>query len=297
MTTAQPNSTQVGHFRITSILDGGITVPAHELWAFGAERNRFTDRTARPREQWKGFTEEEWAAQPDSVNSKGELRMDIGGRLITGGGDRIIMIDVGLGPVESFFKGGELMSNLSAAGCDPGDVTDIVFTHLHEDHIGWVFRDGKRHFPNATLYCNRKDWEYFSRPDPLTARAANGHMEMEILEPVRRYLELWDEDFVLTPGCSVVAVPGHTPGSAMVSLESNGSKALLIGDAAHSPAELLDPKWAGIGDIDPDCASLTRQNIVAEYVDDATLIGAAHFPGLRLGRIDRSGINPRFIYA
>ena len=295
MTSAPPHTTVVGDIRITSILDGGRSMRAERVWTGAAAMSGLFERSSREPERWKGFTEDDWAAHPDALTADGRLRMDIGGYLITGCDDRVTMVDVGNGPGESFFiNGGDLLNNLRRAGCDPSDVTDVVFTHLHEDHIGWTYRDGTSHFPNATLHCHRADWEHFSRADPGSGGGESANAAMAILAPVREQLELWQDDFVLASGCTIVAAPGHTPGSAIVSLRSKDSRAILLGDAVHCVAELLDPNWAGLGDLDPDQASLARQRIVAELVDESTLIGAAHFAGLRLGRIDRCGEQPRF---
>ena len=71
----------------------------------------------------------------------------------------------------------------------------------------------------------------------------------------------------------------------MAMISSGASRALLIGDAVHCPAELLDEQWAGIGDMDPDLAHRTKQALARQYNDGHTLIGAGHFPGLILGRL------------
>ena len=37
---------------------------------------------------------------------------------------------------------GTMLASLVAAGVEPAEVTDVVFTHLHFDHIGWASADG-----------------------------------------------------------------------------------------------------------------------------------------------------------
>ncbi len=73
--------------------------------------------------------------------------------------DRVILVDAGIGPVDSPAAAwapvpGVLPAHLEAAGINPGQVDTVVLTHLHTDHIGWaVVRDGedgrRPYFANA----------------------------------------------------------------------------------------------------------------------------------------------------
>ena len=84
---------------------------------------------------------------------------------------------------------------------------------------------------------------------------------------------------------NTLAAPGHTPGSTVVVLSSGSEPALLLGDAVHCPVELLDDEWAGIGDVDPDLAARTRVALAREIEGNDVPVAAAHFPGLRFGRV------------
>jgi glyoxylase-like metal-dependent hydrolase (beta-lactamase superfamily II) len=174
--------------------------------------------------------------------------------------------------------GGVLLVNLASAGVRLDEVTDIVFSHLHEDHIGWAWQRDRFTFPNATMWVHQKDWELFVDVD-------GGQPEAPLLRPPEPRVELWDTDFTLLPGLDLVLTPEHTPGSTMVLISSRTSRAALLGDAVHCPAELLDEEWAGLGDMDPDLAARTRQALAREFEDGRTLIGAGHFPGLKFGRL------------
>src|SRR5688572_15087375 len=87
--------------------------------------------------------------------------MPTGGFLIRGP-DVLALVDVGMGYVERMPEmGGKLLESLSALGHPPDDITDVVFSHLHFDHIGWASKDGAPVFPNATYRCHSKDWDHF----------------------------------------------------------------------------------------------------------------------------------------
>jgi len=66
---------------------------------------------------------------------------------------------------------------------------------------------------------------------------------------------------------------------------SGTARALLLGDVAHCPAFLGDDEWESIFDVDRALAKRTREALMREVEGTSTLVGAAHFPGLRFGRI------------
>ena len=91
--------------------------------------------------------------------------MAFGGFLVRAG-DRVGLIDAGIGPESPtpFMSGGQLLNSLAEHHVSPGEITDMIFTHLHFDHIGWASRAGEAVFPNATYRCDERDWEYFVEP-------------------------------------------------------------------------------------------------------------------------------------
>jgi len=60
--------------------------------------------------------------------------------------------------------------NLEGAGIKAADVTRVVLTHAHPDHI-WatIADDGSLTFPNATYYVGAVEWDYWMGPDDLGA--------------------------------------------------------------------------------------------------------------------------------
>ena len=68
-----------------------------------------------------------------------------------------------------------------------------------------------------------------------------------------------------------------------VVVASQGSRALLLGDAIICPVQLDEPTWQSIGDVDPALAKRVRERLFRELEDDATL--GAHFPKLQFGRV------------
>jgi glyoxylase-like metal-dependent hydrolase (beta-lactamase superfamily II) len=220
-----------------------------------------------------------WACHADELDEHGDLRFTLGGFLVRTG-DRVILIDTGAGTVRNdHYAGGAFLDSLRAHGVEPADVTDVLFTHLHWDHVGWATRKGEVIFPNATHRVHAADWAHFvTGPDAVPGAVRK-------LTPLTDRLAPFDADTTLAPGLDTRHLPGHTPGTTAYILSSQGERALLLGDIAHSTVELTDPRWEAVFDVDKAAGKAVRAKLAAELTDGPDLVAAAHFPGLRFGRL------------
>jgi glyoxylase-like metal-dependent hydrolase (beta-lactamase superfamily II) len=220
-----------------------------------------------------------WNCPDHPTDSDGRITMSMGGFLVRSA-ERTILVDAGLGTIQDERRrGGGLPDNLRAEGVELADVTDVVFTHLHFDHVGWATKKGQVVFPNATYRVHQADWDHFvTSPD-----AAAGAVRK--LGPLESRLETFDAEVELAPGLVARPAPGHTPGSTIYVVADAGERALLLGDVVHAVGELTDPEWHGLYDLDPDAARAMRDRIAEEAAEAADVIAAAHFPGLRFGRL------------
>jgi glyoxylase-like metal-dependent hydrolase (beta-lactamase superfamily II) len=224
----------------------------------------------------RGGDDADWAPHRTFLAADGMLEMALGGFLIRTG-DRVVLVDAGLGPLEfGPFVGGRMIESLAALGVAPDDVTDVVLTHLHFDHVGWTTQHGEVTFQNATYRCDTRDWHHFVGPDERATKK---------LTPLESRLAPWDGSGPLLPGIDTMSAPGHTPGSTIMVVSSGTDRALLLGDAVHCPVELLDDEWAGIGDVDAELAKRTRVALARELEGADVPMAGAHFPGMQFGRL------------
>jgi glyoxylase-like metal-dependent hydrolase (beta-lactamase superfamily II) len=232
-----------------------------------------------PTKSFRGTTEEQWAQHQDLLDADGLLGFAMGGFLVRSG-ERTVLVDLGLGN-KSFLgiQGGAFLRELGLLGVTPGDVTDVVFTHLHFDHIGWAAdADHRPVFPAATYRCSSADWEHFM--------VDHRGEEAEVLDGLTDRFATWDSGATtLLPGIDTLAAPGHTPGSTVVVLSSGAERAMLLGDVVHCPVELVDDEWGALFDVDPALALETRVALNRELEATGVLAAAAHFPGLQFGRL------------
>ena len=223
--------------------------------------------------------EDPWSCQTDLLDEHGRLHLSMGGFLLRHAG-HVTLIDAGVGNVHNeMFDGGGMLEDLRRHGVEARDVTDVLFTHLHFDHVGWATQQGAITFPNATYRVHAADWEHFVAGPNADPRARRK------LEPLSERLELFVADGPLVPAVDARPMPGHTPGTTIFIISSGGERALLLGDVAHTALELADDAWEAVFDVDRDAARAMRNAIAAELVATGDLAAAAHFPGLQFGRL------------
>jgi glyoxylase-like metal-dependent hydrolase (beta-lactamase superfamily II) len=220
-----------------------------------------------------------WSCHEHLLDECGNLKLTVGGFLLRTA-DRVVLIDAGVGTINNDkYRGGQLLESLRALGVEPEDVTDVVFTHLHFDHVGWATKNGDVVFPRATYRAHTADWAHFvdsPDADPGAVRK---------LSPLVDHLETFCADTTIAPGLDTRHVPGHTPGSTIFVVSSEGQRALLLGDVVHSAVELTDPTWEAVFDVDRVAAKQVRARLIDELTDQPDVVAAAHFPGLRFGRL------------
>lgn len=260
----------IGDFDIQAINDGSGTEQAAEIIS------RFSDAEA-------------WRGHPEEFGHDGRWTFPVGGFLIRGGG-RVILVDAGVGPIdEGGYVGGGLPASLRAHGVEPEAVTDVLFTHLHFDHVGWASVEGRATFPRATYRVHLADWERFVEGPDAVERVR------DILLPVADRFELFEGDLTVVPGVVARWTPGHTPGSVVVAVTSGGERALLLGDTVHSVVQLAEDDWTVVWDDDPVAASLARNALADEAAERGDAVVAAHFPGQAFGTVVSSGGPRRFV--
>lgn len=140
---------------------------------------------------------------------------------------RIILIDTGIGDYhgqkfdERFaILGGPspLERALAAIDLKPEDVTDLVLSHLHFDHVGGMGKmvDGAMEpiLKNATLHLHQKHYEYAHHP----TERDNGSFEIDYFKPVIEWYQFHNKiHFVdgmegeILPGLNFKCSMGHTP--------------------------------------------------------------------------------------
>lgn len=216
---------------------------------------------------------------------------------------RTILVDTGLSA--SVIRpgapaGADLPARLAATGVTVADVDLVICTHLHADHVGWNTRQGADGggwtptFPNARYLFSRPDLDFF-HPDVLVEQPGrSAAVFAESIEPVLQAGQaiIWEESHTIDENLRLDLAPGHTPGSGVVTVESAGERAVLVGDLVHSPAQFWEPHVPSCFCHDPRQAVRTCQRILGHAAEVNALVIPAHFGGERAMHIRRD--NNRF---
>ena len=138
--------------------------------------------------------------------------------LVEGGGRRILVDTAHVG------RRTYMQAQLAARGVDPRSIDAVVMTHAHWDHVqNWDV------FDHAPILLHRTEWRYCQRPHrndwatPLWTGDAFRQARIEEVE----------EGYELLPGCRIIDLPGHSPGSIGVEVETDNGLAIITGDALH----------------------------------------------------------------
>lgn len=197
--------------------------------------------------------------------------------LLVHDGARTVLIDTGLGPK----AGGALIASLKLAGVTPDQVTDVLITHVHGDHIGGLLTaDGQPAFPKAKVRMASADWTFLQSQADMAA----------LVKAIAPQVAAFEPGAQVTPSITAVAIPGHTPGHVGYQIVSGNARLLDIGDTAHSSIiSLAKPDWTMGFDSDAAVAKASRRETLTELAKDHEMIFAPHFPYPGVGTIAASG--------
>src|SRR5688572_26497858 len=204
-------SLQVGNIDVLVVSDGVLTLPGELLGhnADPAVRSAWLDDKFLPPDVL------DWALNVVVVRS----------------GDRTILVDAGLGldPDLHLPRAGQLIKRLEAAGIDLAEVTDVVITHMHMDHIGGLLVDGvkERLRPDLQIHIAASEVAFWKSPDFTLTNMPQGFPDA-LRATAKRfwaeysgYVRTFEEQYEVAPGVVVRRTGGHTPGHSVVRLASD----------------------------------------------------------------------------
>lgn len=227
--------------------------------------------------------------------------------LLLEAGKQKILIDTGIGfskdPV--VFRGntyqfkGRLMELLEAHNIRKDEITHVILSHFHPDHIGGVYdANGEINFPNATFSVHEDEWNFWhsSRADHqppifrhLVEQNVSGLKDRDLA-----FIKGKEQEIL--PGITAIQIPGHTPGQLALRIASENDKLLYISDAFLHPLHIEHLNWQTNYDLDHEQARASRELILELAYHEGMQIQAFHFDFPGLGRVDKAKNGWKWMY-
>ncbi|MFO7921530.1 MAG: MBL fold metallo-hydrolase [Nioella sp.] len=272
-------SVQMGGWQVDTLSDGNLVLPADFI--FGPAE----DADLAPILDRHGLTGAAQLTPPCNLT------------LLRGNG-RVVLFDAGSGPGFQP-SAGTLPDAMAALGVTPGEVTDVVFTHGHPDHLWGVLDDfDEPLFHGARHYMGAGELDYWRDPETVetigAARQAFAVGAARRLDALDGIIETFDDGDEVVPGVQAVLTPGHTPGHMSFAVAG----AMILGDAIGNHHMAFEaPALPSGADQDMDLGIETRLALFDRIIaDDMALIGF-HLPAGGIGRAERAGGAYRFLPA
>ncbi|WP_420860622.1 MBL fold metallo-hydrolase [Algirhabdus cladophorae] len=208
--------------------------------------------------------------------------------------ERTVLFDVGSGP-DFMPTAGTIVDSLEALGLAPEDITDVVFTHAHPDHIWGLLDDfDEPLFYNANYMMGRAEWDYWWNPNTVSeigeARAAFAVGAKRRMEAIKDIVTFFEDGQEVLPGIAALSTPGHTPGHMAFEVRSGSRGALVCGDAiGNHHVAFRKPNWLSGSDQDPDTAVATRNMLFDRLTGEDLAVIGFHLPQGGIGRVDKMG--------
>jgi glyoxylase-like metal-dependent hydrolase (beta-lactamase superfamily II) len=204
--------------------------------------------------------------------------------------DGHVLVDTGIGAKAAAVGGvgGKLPQALEALDVGTGDISAVVHTHLHTDHIcGNLGADGSVLFDEASFHVHEAEWAFWSSTDHPAGDTIRG-LFAPVVETGR--VRTLTGSANVTSRISVIESPGHTPGHVCVRVDGGDGTALLItGDVTHHPAQARHPDWNLAFDVDKPLAAETRRRVFTMLADEGWVQASGHYPRPGIGRVERDG--------
>lgn len=217
-------------------------------------------------------------------------------------GTNTVLFDVGAGP-DFQPSAGKLMDAFDTLGLTVDDITHVLFTHAHPDHL-WGLLDefDEPMFPNAQYAIGQSEFDYWMNPETVntigesrTTFAVGAQRRLAVLAEQLTFIQDGQE---ILPGIAAHLTPGHTPGHMAFELRNGSESALVVGDSISNHHVAFErPEWPSGSDQDAALAAETRLKLLDRLAaEQMTLIGF-HLPKGGIGRAEKSNSSYTFIAA
>ena len=204
-------------------------------------------------------------------------------------GNRLILVDTGLGDKQDdkFFGfydlhgDATLIGSIKKAGFSPEDVTDVILTHLHFDHVGGAVKYNTDKsvllptFPNAAYWSNASHWQWATNPNP---REKASFLKENIV-PIQESGQLKFIDNEKSPFTNIdfIHVNGHTEQMMLPVIHYKNQKIIYAADLIPSSFHLPLP-WVMSYDVRPLLTMQEKESVLKTAAEEKCILLFEHDP-------------------
>lgn len=213
-----------------------------------------------------------------------------------------VLFDVGAGP-NFQASAGRLSEALDTLGVAPEDVTHVVFTHAHPDHLWGVLDDfDEPVFLNARHMIGGTELDYWLHPETVHTispeRQSFAAGALRYLNAIEGQLEVFGDGDLVLPGITAREFGGHTPGHMVFDLAQADQRIVVIGDViGNHHLAFARPDWASGSDQDIEAGIASRLRLIDGLASENAAMVGYHMPYPGIGRAVRDGDGYAFVPA
>ncbi|MEO5894989.1 MAG: N-acyl homoserine lactonase family protein [Vicinamibacterales bacterium] len=174
---------------------------------------------------------------------------------------------------------------VAAAGVKPEEITDIIISHAHWDHV-----DGADLFPKATVWIQREEYAYYTGEAWQARNTHGGIDEEDMLALLKintqgRLKFVNGDDQEILPGIRCYTGGKHTWQSQYVGVQTSGGTAVFTSDNVYLYENI--EKHLPIAQTLDAASNLRAQDRIKTLAADPSLVVPGHDPEIfkRLARV------------
>ena len=180
--------------------------------------------------------------------------------------------------------------SLGKYGFSSEQITDVICTHMHFDHIGGntKIKSGKvvPTFPNAKYWISEENWKLANHPSQKDAGSFIEHDWKVLAE--NQMIEIIDGRKPFIEGIETIVTHGHTPG-LLHPVVSDGSNKLFYGADIFPMVAHIPIPWVMAYDVQPVVTMEEKQKLLQKMEREDWILFFEHDPHIQACTVHKDG--------
>jgi len=244
-----------------------------------------------------------------TTDADSKNRIKLGGRcLLLQSENKTIIVDTGIGNIwDEKFKAiydvdqtkNTLLSSLKEKNISPNEITDVILTHLHFDHVGGATQseDGKiiPTFTNAKYHVQKEHYKWAVNPSDKDRGSFIPETFSSLFKEGMFHFTSKNQYF--DDEIELVTIDGHTFAQQMVKVSDSSNTVLFCADLVPTVAHIPTPYVMGY-DINPMITIQEKKTYLLQAVDKNWKLIFGHDPNYVCATVQKTergfAVNEKF---